>query len=135
MCYHVVLQVEPFFVSLALYDAAKGQKISETFHMDLNDRQMQKMLDERGNSEIGEPKLPKDMLAIGASSLNINEKWPVFIKQVMNICKCKHGVYVVYIYDQKNDVHVKMFNGSEEFIRRLWKGHVMDINELQVNDS
>ena len=22
-----------------------------------------------------------------------------------------------------------------EFIRRLWKGHVMDINEPQVNDS
>lgn len=46
---------------------------------------MQKLLDERGSSEIGEPKLPRDMLAIGASSLNINEKWPVFIKQVINM--------------------------------------------------
>lgn len=50
--------------------------------MDLNDREMQKMLDERGSSEMGESQLPKDTLAIGASALNINEKWPVFIKQV-----------------------------------------------------
>ena len=93
-CYHVVLQIEPFFVSLALYDAAKGQKISETFHMDLNDRQVQKMLDERGSSEIGEPKLSKDTLAIGASSLNINEKWPVFIKQVIKDYIIIHSLYV-----------------------------------------
>ena len=51
--------------------------------MDLNDRQMQKTLDERESIEVGEPQLPKDMRAIGASSLNINEKWPVFIKQVI----------------------------------------------------
>ena len=75
-------QIEPFFVSLALYDAAKGQKISENFHMDLNDREMQRMLEERGSNEIGELKLPKDMVAIGASTLNINEKWPISIKQV-----------------------------------------------------
>jgi len=87
------LQIEPFFVSLALYDAAKGQKISENFHMDLNDRQMQKMLDERGHSEIGEPQIPKDTLAVGASALNINEKWPVFIKQVIT-CMCIYSMYV-----------------------------------------
>ena len=28
-----------------------------------------------------------------------------------------------------------VFDGREEFIRHLWKDHVMDINELQVNDS
>ena len=28
-----------------------------------------------------------------------------------------------------------VFDGREEFIRRLWKGHVMDINEPQVNNS
>ena len=37
---------------------------------------------------------------------------------------------------RKNDVHIKMFfDGRGEFIRRLWKGYVMDINEPQVNDS
>lgn len=50
--------------------------------MDLNDRQLQKMLNERGSSEIGEPQLPQEMLATGASGLKIDEKWPVFIKQV-----------------------------------------------------
>ena len=28
-----------------------------------------------------------------------------------------------------------VFDGRGEIIRRLWKGHVMDINEPQVNDS
>ena len=28
-----------------------------------------------------------------------------------------------------------VIDGRGEFIRRLWKGHVVDINELQVNDS
>ena len=27
------------------------------------------------------------------------------------------------------------FDGRGEFIKHLWKGHVMDINEPQVNDS
>ena len=44
---------------------------------------MQKTLEERGSITVGEPQLPKDMRAIGASSLNIIEKWPVFIKQVI----------------------------------------------------
>ena len=50
--------------------------------MDLNDRHLQKMLDERGSIDIGESNPPKEMVAIGASALNINEKWPIFIKQV-----------------------------------------------------
>ena len=36
---------------------------------------------------------------------------------------------------KKQHAHKNIFNGSEEFIRHLWKGHVMDINKLQVNDS
>ena len=28
-----------------------------------------------------------------------------------------------------------VIDGRGEFIRRLWKGHVMDINKPQVNDS
>ena len=28
-----------------------------------------------------------------------------------------------------------VFDGRGEFIRRLWKGHLMDINEPRVNDS
>ena len=77
----ILLQIEPFFVSLALYDVAKGLKISETFHMDLNDRQMQQMLEERGRNDVGEPQNLKDT-AIGACGLKVNEKWPISIKQV-----------------------------------------------------
>ena len=33
---------------------------------------------------------------------------------------------------RKNDVYK---NGCEEFIRHLWKGRVIDIKELQVNNS
>ena len=39
------------------------------------------------------------------------------------------------IVEEKRCTHKDVFNGSEEFIRHLWKGHVMDINEPQVNDS
>ena len=82
MCYKLVLlQIEPFFVSLALYDVAKGLKISETFHMDLNDRQMQQMLEEKGRNDVGEP---QNVIGteIGACGLKVNEKWPISIKQV-----------------------------------------------------
>lgn len=34
MC--VFFQVEPFFVTLALYDASAGKKISADLHLDLN---------------------------------------------------------------------------------------------------
>ena len=33
---------------------------------------------------------------------------------------------------EKNNAH---FDGRKEFIRSVWNHHVMDINELQVNDS
>ena len=36
---------------------------------------------------------------------------------------------------KKRRVHKNVFDGRREFRRRLWKGHVMDINEPQVNDS
>ena len=36
---------------------------------------------------------------------------------------------------KKRHARKNVFNGKEEFIRHLQKGHVMDINELQVNDS
>ena len=36
---------------------------------------------------------------------------------------------------QKGPSRKNVFDGRGEFIRCLWKGHVMDINEPQVNDS
>ena len=36
---------------------------------------------------------------------------------------------------KKRCAHKNVFDRRGEFIRRLWKGHVMDINEPQVNDS
>ena len=37
--------------------------------------------------------------------------------------------------EKKRHAHKNVFDERGEFIRRLWKGHVMDINEPQVNDS
>ena len=36
---------------------------------------------------------------------------------------------------KKRRARHNVIDGRGEFIRRLWKGHVMDNNELQVNDS
>ena len=36
---------------------------------------------------------------------------------------------------EKRRLHKNVFDGSEEFIGYLWKGPVMDIDELQVNYS
>ena len=36
---------------------------------------------------------------------------------------------------KKRRVHKNVFDGRGELLRHLWKGHVMDIDEPQVNDS
>ena len=37
--------------------------------------------------------------------------------------------------EKKRRARKNVFDGRGEVIRCLWKGHVMDINEPQVNDS
>lgn len=44
------VNVEPFFISMSLFDAKKGMKISEDFHCDLNDASTREML--RGSELI-----------------------------------------------------------------------------------
>ena len=39
------------------------------------------------------------------------------------------------IRGKKRRARNNVIDGRGEFIRRLWNGYVMDINELQVNDS
>lgn len=41
-----LLQLEPFFITLALFDVAIGCKISEDFHVDLNPACVREMLSE-----------------------------------------------------------------------------------------
>ena len=36
---------------------------------------------------------------------------------------------------KKRHARNNVIDGRGEFIRRLWKGHAMDINKLQVDDS
>ena len=36
---------------------------------------------------------------------------------------------------KKRRARKNVFDGRGEFIRHLWKGHVMDINKPRVNDS
>ena len=36
---------------------------------------------------------------------------------------------------KKRRAHNNVIDGRGDFIRHMWKGHVMNDNELQVNDS
>ena len=48
----------------------------------------------------------------------------------------KHVMEMKESIIRKNDMRIKyVFDGRGEIIRCLWKGRVMDINKLQVNDS
>lgn len=47
------INIEPFFVTLALFDAKENKKVSEDFHCDLNDPVVSKMLPSFGNVSNG----------------------------------------------------------------------------------
>ena len=93
-------KIEPFFISLALYDAAKGLKITEDFHVDLNDFHLREMLDQHKAKTLS---ANNKSLKIGASELKSEEQWPTMSNQVCCSvhfhCKCDLSTYIcVVIY-------------------------------------
>ena len=55
-----LFQLEPFYVKLALFDAAKGVKLSEDFHVDFNDLESATMIrDDTGDADLDFVKLAK----------------------------------------------------------------------------
>lgn len=76
-------QIEPFFVSVALYDLRDSRKISADFHVDLNHVAVRQMLPgasgavENGNGDAGAPRHSDEPHVQG-----FPEEWLRFPKQV-----------------------------------------------------
>jgi len=104
--------VEPYFTSLALYDARACRKLSETFHFDVNHEQARSMLpNDHDNTEAEGEKngIEKNGLdSHGANWSLPNElqkelkEWAMFPKQVS--CSSDRGI-----------VHFSLENNSKGF--------------------
>ena len=77
----LLLQVEPFFVSLALYDAGKGLKISEDFHVDLNDFHLRSLLEKQNVKSLNANNSGSTQ-QVGASGVEPKDQWPTLAQQV-----------------------------------------------------
>lgn len=73
--------MEPFFVSLALYDASKGLKVSEDFHVDLNDFHLRSLLEKQSTKSLNSNNSGSTQ-QVGASGLEPKDQWPTLAQQV-----------------------------------------------------
>jgi len=67
-------QPEPFYLIFAMYDAKEGRKISEDFHMNLNEPEIEKMIPT--DLQFASDRLNKVEGKSGAPDLKgLDEKW------------------------------------------------------------
>ncbi|XP_077987576.1 dedicator of cytokinesis protein 9-like [Glandiceps talaboti] len=94
------VNLEPFYISLALYDAKEGKKISEDFNLDLNHDFIRSLLPHSQNKDIpngGNADQPGKTSGYGKPDLGkVDENWLKFPKQgVFSVVDPHSEIYLV----------------------------------------
>ncbi|XP_076805731.1 dedicator of cytokinesis protein 9-like isoform X3 [Clavelina lepadiformis] len=92
-----VTNVEPFFVTLSLYDVAKGKKISSDLHVDLNHPLVRRMIPGRSPTHTKRASATTEELKAGEPILQIVEpQWVAYPKQgIFSVTKPHNEIYLV----------------------------------------
>ncbi|XP_023704534.1 dedicator of cytokinesis protein 9 isoform X3 [Cryptotermes secundus] len=90
-------QVEPYFTTLALFDAKQGRKLTENFHFDVNHPQVRNMvpcISKNGAEDKPETLLPSELQ-------QVPEEWLMYPKQaVLSISNPHPDIFVVVKIDK-----------------------------------
>ena len=80
----MILQPEPFFISMAVYDAREGRKLSEDFHYDPNPPHIRDMVPLDALQAIDKLNSVDGKHRFQPKVKDLDEKWLTFPKQVFS---------------------------------------------------